>query len=159
MEKINTFKMGISAALGAVSAALGWFGWFVLAYVAAMAMDYLTGSAAALKNGEWSSKTAREGCWHKLGSMVAVAAALLFDGIAGMIVNHIPAVSLPFEYTVLIAPVVIAWYIVTELGSVVENAGRMGAPVPAFLVRAIAALHGAVDAVGGAQQQEEEEKR
>lgn len=158
MDKINAFKMSLAAVFGAISAALGWFGWLVVAYVVAMAMDYLTGSAAALKNGEWSSRAAREGCWHKLGSMVAVAAALLFDGIVGMIVNHIPAVSLPFAYTVLIAPVVIAWYIVTELGSVVENAGRMGAPVPAFLVRAIAALHGAVDAAGGAQQQEEEKR-
>ena len=36
----------------------------------------------------------------------------------------------------------------TELGSLVENAGSLGAPVPAWLRKAIAALESTVDGAG-----------
>ena len=35
-------------------------------------------------------------------------------------------------------PVVLVWYIFTELGSIAENAAAMGAPVPGWLVRILA---------------------
>lgn len=38
----------------------------------------------------------------------------------------------------LITPIVAAWYFFTELGSIVENAAAMGAPVPDFLKKLIA---------------------
>lgn len=44
-----------------------------------------------------------------------------------------------------LGPVVLVWYIVTELGSIVENAGALGAPIPAFLQAAIQSLNQAVD--------------
>ena len=43
---------------------------------------------------------------------------------------------------------VLVWYILTELGSIVENAGRLGAPLPAWLSKAIAALESGVDSTG-----------
>ena len=45
-------------------------------------------------------------------------------------------------------PVVLVWYIVTELGSMVENAVVMGAPVPKWLVKLLALSKSAVDKVG-----------
>ena len=51
-------------------------------------------------------------------------------------------------YGVLIAPMVITWYIVTELGSIVENAAKMGAPVPPWLVKFLAAVEDATDHAG-----------
>lgn len=73
---------------------------------------------------------AREGIWHKTGSIKA-------DAVIGNVVNNITSVSLPVTYTVLLSPIVIVWYILTELGSIFENAGKMGAPVPGFLKKAI----------------------
>ena len=58
--------------------------------------------------------------------------------------------ALPFEYNVLLCPLVIAWYIITEAGSIVENAGKLGAPVPKRLRKAIAALQDTIDAAGDA---------
>ncbi|WP_050697738.1 phage holin family protein [Anaeromassilibacillus senegalensis] len=141
-------KATITAACAALSAWLGWFGWLVVAWAACMVMDYITGSAAACRAGEWSSAVARDGIWHKTGAMVAVVAAALADWMIGLVVNNIPAVVLPWDYSVLLCPVVLAWYILTELGSIVENAGKLGAPVPAFLARIIAACKGSVDAAG-----------
>ncbi|WP_083908968.1 phage holin family protein [Ruminiclostridium cellobioparum] len=44
--------------------------------------------------------------------------------------------------------IVIVWYILTELGSIIENAGKMGDPIPGFLQKAIALFKGTVDAAG-----------
>ena len=39
----------------------------------------------------------------------------------------------------LVLPVILVWYIFTELGSIAENATAMGAPVPAWLTKLLAA--------------------
>ena len=145
MEHINGFKAAVVAVLGCLTALWGWFGWLVLAWVACMVLDYATGSAAALRAGEWSSKVARDGLWHKLGSVVAVLVAAILDGVIRLVLTNIPALELPFEYTVLASVLVLVWYILTELGSIIENAGALGAPIPGWLARMIAALGEKVD--------------
>ena len=144
MEHINGIKGTIAAVLGCLTALWGWFGWLVVAWVACMLLDYATGTAAALKAGKWSCKAAREGLWHKVGAMAAVLVAAILDGVLGLILDHIPALTLPFDYTVFLTVLVLVWYILTELGSIVENAGRLGAPLPAWLSKAIAALESGV---------------
>lgn len=148
MENINTIKVSLVAFLGALSATFGWFGWLVLIFIGAMAIDHITGSAAAGNKGEWSSKKAREGLWHKCGSLIAVIVAGLADIVLGLVVNNIPAIVLPWEYTVLICPIVVVWYILTELGSIIENAGKLGAPIPPFLRNMIKALKAAANTAG-----------
>ncbi len=144
MEHINRIKAAAVGVLGCLTALWGWFGWLVVAWIGCMVLDYATGSAAALRSGEWSSKIARDGLWHKLGSMVAVLVAAILDGVI-------------FEYTVFVSVLVLVWYILTELGSVVENAGALGAPVPAWLARMLAALESGVDRTGSAMGGDGEE--
>ena len=48
----------------------------------------------------------------------------------------------------LLLPLVLVWYAITELGSIAENAQRMGAPIPAWLVKLMANGKDAVDAAG-----------
>jgi len=71
----------------------------------------------------------------------ALLATMITIGVIGLLLDNIPAVTLPFEYTVLICPLVVAWYILTELGSIIENAGLMGVPIPAALTKAIDVLN------------------
>ena len=148
MEHINGFKAAVAAVLGGLTALWGWFGWLVLASLLCMALDYGTGTAAALRAGEWSSKVARDGLWHKLGAVVAVLVAAILDGVIGLILANIPALELPFQYEVFVSVLVLVWYTMTELGSIVENIGALGAPVPAWLRKAIAALESTVDGAG-----------
>ncbi len=143
---LNGFKLAVSAILAALTAFWGWFGWLVVAWIFAMILDYITGSCAALKSGTWSSKVAREGIWHKLGAIETVLGAGLLDLVLGQLVAGVP-VALPFDYTVLLCPAVIVWYIITEAGSMVENAGALGAPIPAWLRKAIAAFRDKVDTI------------
>ena len=82
-----------------------------------MCIDYATGSAAALKEGEWSSAVAREGIWHKIGCVAAVVIAGILDLVVGTILANIPGLELPFTNTVFLCPLVVVWYILTEAGS------------------------------------------
>ena len=147
-ELKNTTKAALAAALGALCAYGVQLLVPVLVLVVVMLLDYATGTAAALKAGKWSCKAAREGLWHKVGAMAAVLVAAILDGVLGLILDHIPALTLPFDYTVFLTVLVLVWYILTELGSIVENAGRLGAPLPAWLSKAIAALESGVDSTG-----------
>ena len=140
MEKENIFlwsKAVIVAAAAAFTAAFGWLGWLVLAWVGCMALDWISGSAAAAAKGNWSSARARAGIWHKAGMIVVVLVAALADRVLAMAVTHLPGLDL--QYTTLVLPVILVWYIFTELGSIAENAADMGAPVPSWLIKLLAA--------------------
>lgn len=141
-------KAAITAALGAFSAFWGWLGWLIAAWVVLMALDYITGTAAAMKNGEWASHTAREGIWHKMGEVVVVIIAAFADGLLSIIMEQLPMVEIALPEIGLLLPLVLVWYAITELGSIAENAQRMGAPIPAWLVKLMANGKEAVDAAG-----------
>ena len=80
-ENLMTIKTAIVAGCTALGAFLGWKGVMLIAWVAVMALDYLTGTLAACKAGVWSSETAREGLWHKGGMIAVVVVAALADWI------------------------------------------------------------------------------
>ena len=147
MEKANELKLAIAAGVAAMTALWGWFGWIIAALVFLMAADYLCGSAIAMKEHSWSSAAARAGIWHKCGCLLAVVVAGIADLIVGQILGNLPF-ELPFPYTALFCPMVVVWYILTEMGSLLEHAVKMGAPVPAFLQKALELTLDAVNASG-----------
>ena len=139
MDNNNIFlavKAAIVGIFGAFGAAFGWLGWLVLAWIGCMVVDYISGSSAAMKAGQWSSAQARAGIWHKAGMIVVVIVAAVADNVLSLVVASIPGISI--EYTVLLLPMVLVWYILTELGSILENAAAMGSDVPPFLIRILA---------------------
>ena len=159
MEKLNGFKVSIAAVMGAVSAFLGWFGWLAVLYVGCMVVDWITGSAAAMRNGQWASEKARDGIWHKVGSVVVVMVSAGADLLIGSVVNNIPGIQLPFTYGVMLCPVVLVWYITAEFGSILENAVKLGAPVPKFLTKLLAVIGEAVDSAGSGMVPGEKEEK
>lgn len=144
-------KAAIAAFFMAIGAFLGWQGIMALVWVITMAIDYITGTAAAMKNGEWSSSVARQGLWHKGGMIVVVIVSFIADCALAVICENLP---IGIAWTSIILPLVLAWYIVTELGSILENAVKMGAAVPAWLVKLLKVGLRAIDAKGEAIEQE-----
>lgn len=144
-DNLMGFKASIAAFFTALGAFLGWQGIMALVWVLVMALDYITGSLAACKRGEWCSAVAREGLWHKAGMIVAVIVAAIADVVLAVICANIP---IGFEWPVVVLPLVLAWYIITELGSILENAVKMGAPVPEWLVKLLKASLHMVDGAG-----------
>ena len=145
MEHVTEIKAACAAAVAVLTALWGWFGWVVVAWIGSMAIDYLTGSAAALRAGKWSSHAARDGIWHKVGAIVAVVVAAILDLVIGTMIANIPNITLPFTYSSVLAPLVVIWYILTEAGSIIENVGALGAPVPPWLSKMIETLRNNVE--------------
>ena len=131
-DKASEIKGVLAAILAFLTALWGWIGWAVIIWVACFLLDYISGTAAARKNGEWSSDIAREGLWHKLGEIFAVLVAALCD-IALKVIVEGSGIHIGIELSAVITPIVLLWYIFTELGSIAENAEKLGAPVPSWI--------------------------
>ena len=155
-HQARSIKTAVTAVLGFLTALWGWFGWLFVTWVVVMGIDCFTGYAAAMRNGEWRSDKAREGLWHKLGAFIVVASAMILDLMTGYILEHIPVIQLPLHYSMFLTALVLVWYILMELGSIIENVGRMGGRVPPFLCRAIEILRASVD--GAAEELIPEQK-
>lgn len=91
-------------------------------------VDYLSGLAAAYKEGNLSSKVGFIGISKKVYIFLLVAIGHKIDIATG---NG--------DY---IMQAVIWFYLANELLSITENGGRMGAPIPPVLQQAIAVLKG-----------------
>ena len=152
-ENLVTIKTAIVAGCTALGAFLGWKGVMLIAWVAVMALDYLTGTLAACKGHEWSSTTAREGLWHKGGMIAVVIVAALADWIMVIVAQYIP---IGIQWPGIIMPLVLAWYIITELGSILENAVKMGAKVPPWLIKLLKSSANIVEAAGGKASEPEQ---
>lgn len=122
----NVFKT-IAALTGAIigylfgewSALLG----ILLAFVIT---DYVTGVAAAALEGELSSGVGFRGIAKKIMIFVIVAVAHLADNALGL--------------DAVLMSAAVFFYLANELISILENAGRIGLPVPGILQKAIAML-------------------
>ena len=132
-KKASEIKAAITLVLGFLTGLWGYSGWAVALFIVSMAADYVTGTWAARAKGEWSSAAARQGLWHKLGEIAALLVAALCD-IAGELADG--------HYLTLLVAI---WYTFTELGSIIENAVKLGAPVPEWLKRGLALLRSKTD--------------
>ena len=134
MEK-NIFldlKAGFSVLCGAFGIAFGWMGWLIVAWTAFMCMDWMSGSIAAKVTGTWKSEVARAGIWHKVGMVFVVAVAAITDSVLCQCIGHVPGVTA--EIGNILLPMILIWYIFTEAGSIMENAKKIGAPIPAPII-------------------------
>ena len=136
-EYATETKLFMTGLIAALTALWGWYGWLWVLWILCLAVDHLLGTVAACRRGEWSSGAARGGIWGKLGSMLVVLVTAALDFVMGQVVG---SYAMPFAYPMLLSPLVLAWYVLTELGSILENADRLGARLPRFLVRWVAVL-------------------
>lgn len=155
---MNHTLLQLKAALTALGVTLttilGWKGILSLIWVIAMGIDYLSGTLAAMKNREWSSETARSGLWHKAGTVLAVLAAALTDGVIYLVGQQL---RLGITWTGLLMPLTLSWYILTEAGSILENTVKLGANIPGWLIKILKISLKSINAAGepGADEQEE----
>ena len=143
-ENLLMTKAAITAFLTALATFLGWRMVLLLTWVVLMCLDYLSGSLAARSRGEWRSSLAREGIFHKAGQLLVVLVSMAADFIMVLVAGNLPGEIL-FSWPVVIFPMVTMWYILTETGSIIENAVSMGAKVPQWLPRLLNATVEAID--------------
>lgn len=149
-DNLVAAKAAMVAFFGALFAFLGWRMVLLLVWVFLMAVDYLSGTLAARQNGTWKSQRAKEGVGHKIGMIFVVLVVGVADFVMLVICDSLPNDVLPFNWPMPIFPMVTIWYILTEFGSIIENAVEMGANVPAWLPKLLNATAHVVENVGEA---------
>lgn len=145
-SKMLEIKAAVTAFFAIAGTFLGWKGVLLVIWVAVMVLDYITGSVAAHKNNEWNSARAREGLFHKGGMIVVVLVAMIFDACLAVVAINLPGLNMTWPGVIF--PVVLAWYILTELGSVLENGVKMGATRPEWLLKGLKVAASAIDKAG-----------
>lgn len=119
-----------------------------------MVIDYITGMLASKVEAiahpndpeyGWNSKKGAIGIIKKFSYACVITVAIVLDYIitvvAGKLGYNIPA-------TAFFGLLVSVWYLLNELLSIVENAGRMGADVPEWLSKYISVLKNKIDDSG-----------
>lgn len=150
-ENMMTVKTAIVAFFTALGAFLGWKGVMLMSWAAVMILDYISGTAAAIKDGQWCSATARQGLWHKGGMILVVVVSAIADIVMVIIAEYVP---IGIQWPGVMMPMVLAWYIVTELGSILENAVKLGANVPSWMVKLLKASANIMEKAVDAEQTE-----
>lgn len=152
MEKYGIAIQAFITAIGAwISAKLGILGPVLVVLTVMMVLDYISGMLASKEealehpddaNYGWSSKKGAQGIIKKVGYLCIIAVAMVVDYI---ILHVATAMGITVSAKAFFALLVAVWYVLNELLSIIENAGRMGAQIPDWLCRYIAVLKEAID--------------
>ncbi|QCS51625.1 phage holin family protein [Priestia flexa] len=106
---------------------VGEWNYLLMVLVALVAVDYVTGIVAAFIDKSLSSKVGFRGIAKKVFIFALV-----------MMANFMDQVFWPDNH--FIRDITILFYILNEMISITENAGRVGLPVPAVIKQAIEKL-------------------
>lgn len=145
-EVVITIQTALSVAGAYLSAKLGVLFPVLCILTVMMIVDYITGMLASKvesldhpedKTYGWSSKKGAKGIIKKVGYLSAIAVAMVVDYVIATVANKL---NLQMPVNALFGLFVAVWYLLNELLSIIENAGRMGAPVPEWLTKYIAVL-------------------
>lgn len=152
MKSEYLFGQGaVSTAIAWLSIKLGLMFWPLAILALMMVIDYITGMLASKResiehptdpNYGWSSRKGALGIIKKVGYMAAIAVAVCLDQI---IITGVAQMGFDVPAKGLFGLIVTVWFVLNEMLSVIENAGRMGANVPPWLARYIAALKHRID--------------
>lgn len=155
-----TIQVGAAALLAWLSARLGILFPVICILAGMMVLDYITGMLAskreALEHPDdpaygWSSRRGTAGIIKKVGYLCIIAVAMVVDWI---ILNVAAQAGIEIALKAFFGLLVAIWYVLNELLSIIENAGRMGADVPAWLSRYVAVLKNKIDIQGDAEKTE-----
>lgn len=144
-SKAAELKALLSAVFAAITVFIGWTGWLFLIWIAAMVIDWRLGVRYAKLHNDYSSDIAREGRWHKISAFYVALVAGGLDLCIQLFGRLRMGFELPWEGAILL-PVVIAWYIISEAASIIENCAKLGAPIPAWLRKGIRDAQHKIDA-------------
>ena len=157
---IYAIQGAISTGIAAISAKLGILFYVLLIFAFAMVIDFISGMAASKKesieNPEdltkgWSSKRGMLGIFKKFGYILIVLVAIIVDYV---IFKVAATLNINMPTTTFFGLLVAVWFVLNELLSIIENAGRMGADgIPDFLVNAITVLKGKVENKGKSESE------
>ena len=140
--KENMFRTLFAAALGALAAYAGVLLAPLCVLAVVMVLDYATGIAAAWACKLLSSRVGVKGIVKKVAYLALVAVGMVVDYL---ISSALLRVGVDIQINYCFGMMISVWLIINELLSILENLGKLGIPLPDFLLRAIERLRDGVD--------------
>ncbi len=141
----------LSAAGAFLSAKMGILFPVLMILAGMMVVDYISGMLAskieAIEHPDdpaygWSSKKGAKGIAKKAGYLFIVAVAMTVDWLTLHVAS---SMGIMISAKAIFSLMISVWYILNELLSIIENAGRMGVNVPDWLKKYIAVLKNKID--------------
>ena len=142
MMKENMFRTLFAAALGALAAYAGVLLAPLCVLAVVMVLDYATGIAAAWSCKLLSSRVGVKGIVKKVAYLALVAVGMVVDYL---ISSALLRVGVDIQINYCLGMMISVWLIINELLSILENLGKLGIPLPDFLLKAIERLRDGVD--------------
>ncbi|HJC23190.1 MAG TPA: phage holin family protein [Candidatus Eisenbergiella merdavium] len=111
-----------------------------------MVVDYISGMLASKKEAiehpgdssfGWSSRKSILGIYKKIGYVLTIFAAVCTDYLIFRLLEEI---GVTYQTNTLFGLLVTIWFIINELLSLLENAGRMGVKLPESLKKVLSIL-------------------
>lgn len=140
--KENIFKLTFAAIVGGLSAYLNIMAVPVIVLIAVMIIDYATGMFKAWINASLSSRIGLIGILKKVGYLLVVCTAGVIDWL---ISSGLDKIGIKIDVGFYIGVIVVIWFIINELISILENLAIIGVPLPKFLTSLIHKLKVAVE--------------
>ena len=137
------FKGFFTAMIALIANELGIICPAMILLIILMITDYISGMLAAKREViehpdepeyGWSSKKSIIGIYKKVGYMLTILVAISTDYV---IFKLIAAIGIEYQTNTLFGLLVVIWFVLNELLSILENAGRMGVALPLFLVKVL----------------------
>ncbi len=140
--KENIFKLTFAAIVGGLSAYLNIMAVPVIVLLVVMIIDYATGMLKAWINASLSSRIGLIGILKKVGYLLVVCTAGVIDWL---ISSGLDKIGIKIDVGFYIGVIVVIWFIINELISILENLAIIGVPLPKFLTSLIHKLKVAVE--------------
>lgn len=156
MERIDlVVKWGVGIGGAGIGFVFGGFTMGMAYLFLAVILDFVTGWIAGAKTTGLLSKTSYDGIKRKVFIFVMVAVGHMLDSILGPTVAVIVE-KLDFGFPVellseghVIRDAIVIAYLLNEILSITENAGKAGLWIPSFVKKIIAVLKPAEENKGG----------
>lgn len=136
-SSIELGKITLSALIALLLTGFQYYVPALIVLVLFIVIDYLTGMAAAAINGGLSSQKGIIGIIKKICYMGAVCVGFGVDFIILYLTKNS---GMQFDYPPVFGMIVTIFLTINELLSITENLGRIGVPLPKFLVKVVTKL-------------------
>lgn len=143
---MNTKELAAKGIVGVITGVLlyasGWVSniWWTL--IILMGIDYITGVIGAAVNRCLSSEVGWRGIVRKAGILILTVVCMLVDYV---VVSLSDGIGFNFPLRGMVTILICCWLIGNELLSILENLGKMGVPIPAFLSKLFGTFQKQVD--------------
>lgn len=160
-EQVYAVQAVCSAVIAWLSDKLGILFPVLVIFVLMMTIDQISGMLASKRealdhpgdpNYGWSSTKWRKGIYKKFGYILTVVVAVVVDFIIFQVANEM---GIKISANTMFGLLCTVWFILNELLSIIENAGRMGANLPGFLVDILSVMKNKVEKQGSIDTESE----